>query len=63
MDLEIREFSQKLIKITNSSALPMEVKRLCFFEIMEQLKIETNKCIDVQFQEKYEKEKKGEDNE
>lgn len=52
MDLEIREFSQAIISFVNASTLPMEVKRLCMAEIMEQIKEESNSCINAQLEER-----------
>lgn len=52
MDLEIREFSQAIINFVNASVLPMEVKRLCMAEIMEQVNRESDVCINAQLSER-----------
>ena len=57
MDLEIREFSQAIINYINASILPMEVKRLCLAEIMEQVNRESDVCINAQLSERKNAEK------
>lgn len=58
MDLQIREFSQAIINFINASTLPMEVKRLCLAEIMEQVNRESDACINAQLSERKNAEKK-----
>lgn len=57
MDLQIREFSQAIINFINASTLPMEVKRLCLAEIMEQVNRESDACINAQVSERKNAEK------
>lgn len=45
MNLKIREFQQTIINYANQCELPIEVKRLCFAEILRQIEAEANKEI------------------
>lgn len=45
MNLKIREFQKAIIDFTNSSELPIEVKLLCFKDILEQISKEADKVI------------------
>ena len=47
MDLEIREFKNAIVQFVNKSELPMEVKRLCLIDILDEVNIlseETSKA-------------------
>ena len=61
-NLEIREFSQAIINFVNSSALPVEVKRLALADILHQLDSAANTAIQVEIAERDKKEKEGQDN-
>lgn len=61
-NLEIREFSQAIINFVNSSALPVEVKRLALSDIMHQLDSASNTAIQGEIVERDRKEKEGQDN-
>lgn len=45
MDAEIREYRNNLILITNNAALPIEVKRLVFAEILHMVEEEADKAV------------------
>ena len=57
-NLEIREFSQAIINFVNSSALPVEVKRLALKDIMAQIETETNKVLteEIRYREEAQRE-------
>ena len=55
MDLEIRNFRNSIIAITNACDLPIEVKRLVFQEVSKKIQEEADKVIFMQ-QEKLKKE-------
>lgn len=57
--LEIRKFSQSIINFTNESELPLEVKRLCFAEILQQIENASNKQISAEIMEKSVREEKS----
>lgn len=61
-NLEIREFSQAIINFVNSSALPVEVKRLALSDIMHQLDSAANTAIQVEIAERDKKEKEAQEN-
>lgn len=61
-NLEIREFSQAIINFVNSSALPVEVKRLALADILHQLDSAANTAIQGEIVERDRKEKEGQDN-
>ncbi len=44
-NLEIREFEQAIINFANQSALPIEVKRLCFADILRQVETESERAL------------------
>ena len=48
MDLEIREFKNAIVQFVNKSALPMEVKRLCLKEILDEVNILSDETIKAQ---------------
>ena len=66
-NLAIREFQQTIIGITNSSPLPIEIKRLVFKEVMQQIEAAAEEKIQKEFAEvqaaKAAAEKKGEGDE
>ena len=43
--LEVRKFQQQIISFVNQSSLPLEVKRLCFLEITQQISEEAEKQV------------------
>ena len=43
--LEVRKFQQQIISLVNQSSLPLEVKRLCFLEITQQISEEAEKQV------------------
>lgn len=51
-NLEIREFSQAIINFINSSALPVEVKRLALSDIMHQLDSAANTILQNEIAER-----------
>lgn len=51
-NLEIREFSQAIINFVNSSALPVEVKRLALSDIMHQLDSAANAILQNEIAER-----------
>lgn len=61
-NLEIREFSQAIINFVNSSALPVEVKRLALSDILHQLDSTANTAIQGEIVERDKKEKEAEKN-
>ena len=52
---QIRKFKSDLVKITNECALPIEIKRLVFSEIMSQIDIECEKVLILERQKENEK--------
>lgn len=50
-NLAIREFQQTIIGITNSSPLPIEIKRLVFKEVMQQIETAAEEKIQKEFAE------------
>lgn len=48
MDLEIREFKNAIVQFVNKSELPMEVKRLCLREILDEVNILSDETIKAQ---------------
>ena len=50
-NLAIREFQQTLIGVTNSSPLPIEIKRLVFKEVMQQIETAAEEKIQKEFAE------------
>ena len=48
MDLEIREFKNAIVQFVNKSELPMEVKRLCLKEILDEVNIISDETIKAQ---------------
>lgn len=48
MDLEIREFKNAIVQFVNKSELPMEVKRLCLKEILDEVNILSDETIKAQ---------------
>lgn len=56
-NLEIREFSQAIINFTNSSQLPLEVKRLVMSDILHQLDSATNTILQSELAERDRKSK------
>ena len=64
-NLEIREFSQAIINFVNSSALPVEVKRLALADILHQLDSAANTILQNEISERdklIKEEKEGQDN-
>lgn len=56
-NLEIREFSQAIINFTNSSQLPLEVKRLVMSDILHQLDSASNTILQSELAERDRKSK------
>lgn len=50
-NLAIREFQQTIIGVTNSSPLPIEIKRLVFKEVMQQIETAAEEKIQKEFAE------------
>ena len=55
--LEIREARENIIRYVNQLSFPMEVKRLMFAEILNQLETASEQEIAMQITERNEKEK------
>ena len=51
-DLKIREFQMSITSFINQSDLPMEVKRLCMLDILNQLQTAADTEIRQQIQER-----------
>ncbi len=62
MNLQIRTFKESLVNQINSSELPIEVKRMCVSEILQQLEIVSNEIVNKELLE-IEKKKAEESNE
>lgn len=61
VNLQIRQFRDSLIAMTNACQLPIEIKRLVFAEIQTQINVESDKIV-IAEKEEYAKaeEKKAE---
>lgn len=55
MDLAIREFTTQIVNYINSSALPIEIKRLIIKDIYNQVEIKANEIVMQAIQERNEK--------
>ena len=63
MDLEIKMLRKKIVDDLNSSAVPMEVKRLILVEILAEVKESVDKVLQLQLEEQNnQKESEGEKN-
>lgn len=51
-NLEIRQFRNSIVALTNASPLPLEVKRLVFAELLEIIQRETDAEIESERQVK-----------
>lgn len=65
-NLEIREFQQAIVNYTNTSPLPIEIKRLVISDILAQLNTEANAAVQSELAERInaerEQKKEVEDN-
>ena len=55
MDLTIREFTTQIVNVINSSALPMEVKRLVLKDIYDKVEKSANEVVTKAIQERNER--------
>ena len=63
MDLEIKMLRKKIVDDLNTSAVPMEVKRLILVEILAEVKESVDKVLQLQLEEQNkQKEKKKKKN-
>lgn len=63
MDLEIKMLRKKIVDDLNTSAVPMEVKRLILVEILAEVKESVDKVLQLQLEEQNkQKESEGEKN-
>lgn len=63
-NLEIREFQQAIVNYTNTSLLPIEVKRLVLSDILSQLNTEASAAVQLELAERIKSEqeqKKGDE--
>ena len=61
MDLEIKILRKKIVDDLNTSAVPMEVKRLILVEILAEVKESVDKVLQLQLEEQNkQKESEGE---
>ena len=51
MDLEIKMLRKKIVDDLNTSAVPMEVKRLILVEILAEVKESVDKVLQLQLEE------------
>ena len=51
-NLKIREFQTAIINFTNASDLPIEVKRLCLEEIIQQVRDGANQRLHIEIQQR-----------
>lgn len=51
LNLETRKFRETLIKVTNESPLPIEIKRLVFLEVMGQVEKASEDAIRQKLEE------------
>ena len=64
VNTQIRQFREDIISATNASPLPIEVKRLVFGEVMQQINNMADKVINEEIAQAREAaEKEGEDDE
>lgn len=61
MNLEIRKFSANIIAYINENTLPIEVKRLCIKDILNQLEASASEQIDLELKNEKEVECDGKD--
>lgn len=63
MDLEIREFQEKLVSVINESHMPLEVVRLVLNEVQAKVNTAVEGNIKKQLEEKSKNKEGGESNE
>lgn len=51
MNNQIRQFRDSIIAMVNASPLPIEIKRLVFYEIQLQISTESNRVIALEKEE------------
>ncbi len=52
VNAQIRQFRKQIIATTNASELPIEVKRLVFFEVLQMINSESDKIISVELEQR-----------
>lgn len=52
VNLEIREFSKKVVEIVNQSPLPIEVKRLSLIEVLQQVNLACDTVLQKEAEER-----------
>ncbi len=61
INVQIRQFKERIISETNASPLPIEVKRLVFVEVMKQLQEVADSVINTELAQSAQESKKEED--